>query len=372
MKHTRALMTAGVALATAWSAPALAADPIKLTVGGYGATIVGFASQDDGFLDATNGEVNAVDVKGDSEIHFSGLTTLDNGLTVAVHYEFEAGGRDVAEDTPDIWNISLSGEFGTLLAGADGTVLAAFATGAPRVGGRLFDGGLAEGDLIAGNYVINPGSEAPDAAFINSTGDAEAVSYVSPSLSGFTFGATYVPDTTAEDDPSMPGNGGAEAYGVAAQWVGEFGPVGLHVQTGWQTTDLSAIGEDLDEYQAGATLTYQGFSVGGAYKWGEHDVLNGEADDRAWEIGVAYESGPYGVSLGYIQTTLENGGTTGDDENRVIELAGLYNLGPGVDLVGGIGYVEFEDGVADGATQQQRDASENDGWVVATGLSLAF
>jgi hypothetical protein len=362
--------------------------------------MVGYASQDDDFLTATGTEATGVDVKGDNEIHFKGSTTLDNGLTVAVKYEIEAGGRNTTTDVGDEYAISVSGGFGTIVAGADDNALVAIAKGAPRVGGRLFNGDLDEGDLIGGAYVLNPGSTAPNATFINTNGDSESLSYISPAIAGFTFGASYVPDINGDDNPNQPSNasttGSNEAYGVGLMWNGEFSAVTIGVEGGYLWADnganstagaptTAAYNAAHEEWQVGAQVGYAGFSLGGAYRGISTDrkVASGntfavlgqrdQIDASAWEVGASYKTGPYGVSLSYFDSKTENTGlTTSDDTTKVWELAGEYAMGPGVKLVGGLGYVDFENGTAQGSTTAQINSNENNGWVVATGLSLSF
>jgi hypothetical protein len=390
--------TSALVAAASFAGAAQAADPIKLSVGGYGAVMVGYASQSDDYLTATGREVTGVDVKGDNEIHFKGSTTLDNGLTVAVKYEMEAGGRNSSADVSDEYAISISGGFGTIVAGADDNALVAIAKGAPRVGGRLFNGALDEGDLIGGAYVLNPGSSAPNATFINTNGDSESLSYISPAIAGFTFGTTYVPDVNGDDDPSQPiaANGAAgsnEAYGAGLMWNGEFSAVTLGVEGGYLWADAgpnavnagTAYNAGREEWQLGAQVGYAGFSLGAAYRDISQDrkaasgntfAVLGQRDEvnaSSWEVGASYKTGPYGVSLSYFDSQTENTGlTTSDDTTKVWELAGEYAMGPGVKLVGGLGYVDFENGTVQGATTAVTNSNQNDGWVVATGLSLSF
>lgn len=353
--------TSALVAAVAFAGSANAADPIKLSIGGYGAVVVGFVDQD--IQDNGSAEFNSVDVQGDNEIHFKGKTTLDNGLTVSVKYEFEAGGRSMS-DVSDEWNISVAGSFGTIVMGADDNALVAIAMGAPRVGGRLFNGGVDEGDLISGGYVVNPGVDVVNATFVNTNSDDESISYISPSFAGFTVGATYVSsvagsggDRGGQWATTAPGGkGAADAYGVGAMYNGEFGGVGVGLEGGYLTGDTAT--EEHNEWQVGAKLSYAGFGIGGAYR----NIDLGTDNDRfAWELGVGYTVDAYGVSLTYFDSTVEQAGA--DDEAQVWELAGQYTMGPGVMLVGGVGYVNF-DGAGTG--------NDNDGVVVATGLSLAF
>ncbi|SIS54843.1 porin [Insolitispirillum peregrinum] len=409
MKKTFAFAGALTAVATVMAvAPAFAADPIKLSVGGYGSVLVGYASQDDDFTKATGREVTGVDVKGDNEIHFKGSTTLDNGLTVAVKYEIEAGGRSVNNndtvDSADTYSISVGGAFGTIVAAADGTALSAIAKGAPVVGGRLFNAGLDENDLTAGAYVLKPNSgnfSAVDATFINTSGDSESISYISPAIAGFTFGASYVPDVNGDDNPAQPSSlpaaaGSNEGYGVGLAWDGELSGVTIGVEGGYLWADAGpnttstanvngAYNAGREEWQLGAQIGYAGFSFGGAYRDISQDrkAANGltlagqglrdEVNGRAWEVGAAYKTGPYGVSLSYLDSSMENSErNVSDDSMKIWELAGEYTMGPGVALVAGVGHVDFENGVAAGSNSTVVNSNENSGWVVATGLSLTF
>lgn len=377
--------TSALVAAAAFAGAANAADPIKLSIGGYGAVMVGYASQDDAYVRSTGSEVSAVDVKGDNELHFSGKTTLDNGLTVAVKYEVEAGGRSNSE-TVDEWSISLSGNFGTIKTGADDNALVMIHNNAPTVGGRLFNGGMAGGALISGDYVRKPTSvsTAGDTA-IDTNDDDEAISYISPSFAGFTFGASYVPSAAQGQNNSQThladSNTHSDAYGVGIGYAGKFGEVSVGADIGYLkadaartiTTNTAVRIDGRDEYQAGLKFGYAGFEIGGAYRNIQQGggALSRDADGEVWEAGVSYKTGPYGVSLSYLNATQEQGGLHSvakvqDDEASVVQLSGSYNMGPGVDLVGGIGYVSFD---SQGTAAQ---GNENDGWVAATGLSLSF
>ncbi|GAB3123185.1 porin [Novispirillum itersonii] len=366
--------TSALVAAAAFAGSANAADPIKLSIGGYGAVMVGYASNDDAFIRQSGNEVSAVDVKGDNEIHFSGKTTLDNGLTVAVKYEIESGGRSMS-DVSDEWSISLSGNFGTIKTGADDNALTMIHNNAPIVGG-----GLAGGDLLDGAYVVKPGSVSTETdTAIDTNGDREAISYISPSFAGFTFGASYVPSassTHGDDNPGATTTANtvvSDAYGVGLGYAGKFGDVTVSADIGWLTADTGNQVKNRDEYQAGLKFGYAGFEVGGAYRKINMDGITGQldADGTVWEAGVSYKTGPYGISLTYLDAKQADVGQTSvtsksDDKSKALQLSTSYNMGPGVDLVGGLAYVKFD------SAGTASTGNDNDGWVAATGLSLTF
>ena len=128
-----ALVAAGVLAANGAFAQS---QPISLSVGGYAERWVGFASFEEGTTD-----VNDIDVQEDSEIIFSGSTTLDNGLTFGVNVQLEG---QTAGDTIDETYIFVSGEFGEIMLGDEDS--AAYAM---HYGHQSHGAGLDSGDTSA-------------------------------------------------------------------------------------------------------------------------------------------------------------------------------------------------------------------------------
>lgn len=143
--------------------------------------------------------------------------------------------------------------------------------------------------------------------------------------------------------------------------------------------DTTAKSKGRNEYQAGLSLSYSGVTVGGGYhmikeKLGvtiaAKEEVKGSFDHSAWEAGVGYKTGPFGVAVSYLDLKqadldLKDKSQKGH-RSRAIQLTSEYIMGPGVMLVGGVGYTKFED-------KDSKEASDrNKGWVAVTGLSLAF
>ena len=106
---TTALVAAGVI-----GAPAQAADPIKLSLGGYFQAYWGYANQDDGVGRAGENLRNHGFYR-EGEIYFRGETELDNGITVGVNVQLEA---EACADQIDESYIYFEGAFGRLEFGA--------------------------------------------------------------------------------------------------------------------------------------------------------------------------------------------------------------------------------------------------------------
>ena len=121
------ILLAGVAAAAlaAGSGAARAAEPVTLSVSGYGHFGVGFKSVDQ----AVPGEPNrdGFGVMRDGEIHFNVRGTSDNGLTFSGSVEleaFSAGGDQIDRN----W-FAVSGAFGEVKIGADKSASYNLATG---------------------------------------------------------------------------------------------------------------------------------------------------------------------------------------------------------------------------------------------------
>ncbi|MHC4181272.1 MAG: porin, partial [Planctomycetota bacterium] len=106
---TTALFAAGALMAS----PASAEEKIKLGVGGYWQTVVSYTDQDE-----PDGEQDLLPdaVRQEGEIHFTGETTLDNGITFGVNIQLE--GVTQADQIDESYLI-VEGSFGRTLIGAE-------------------------------------------------------------------------------------------------------------------------------------------------------------------------------------------------------------------------------------------------------------
>ncbi|EME70497.1 hypothetical protein H261_07703 [Paramagnetospirillum caucaseum] len=428
MKKILFASTALVAAGMMSAGAASAAEKIKLDISGYSKWWVVGVWQDDSFqeqagLAAASYRSNA-DVKGDNEIHFKGSTALDNGLKVGVVITMEAGGHsDGVTDGIDNAYSWIEGGFGKVLAGmhANGTSL--LHVQAPDAAANFTKGGM-----MLGNFSVSrPGTvmgmnqrvgytSSSNTTNIISDDKAEKLTYVAPSFYGLTLGASYVPNvarnatgTSLGGHSRGTGNDRLQAWGGGALYANTFGPVGVKASAGYVWVDLKAVANKAEnaftQQSYGAQLSYAGFTLGGSFQRASDDRRNGgntaaalsgtsqigtikgaqaagvdvDFGGYAYDVGLQYASGPYAVSFAYFHssviglsnTTLRNGK---DDTIDAYQASGKYNLGPGVDVLASVGYIEYRDqrdGIA-GATAAVNSQYSNSGWAAMTGLSLAF
>ncbi len=195
------------------------------------------------------------------------------------------------------------------------------------------------------------------------TGKSTKITYFSERFAGFQVGASITPDAGAQgasfserDDDGDFEN----VFGVAANYVGEFGDFGVTV-SGWYETgdgnvDTSTSNnttggtsaEDVESYGVGFNVSYAGFTLGAGYvdldDQGITSTQSAAGEDAGeWiSVGLGYRSGPWGVSVGYYKAELGNAGSVGDTENEVIAIDAEYEIAPGWQLAASIGFNEAD------------------------------
>jgi predicted porin len=357
MKKNLLATTAMVAVGALAAQGAMAEDPIKLSVGGYSERWVGAAANDLG----GGNDVNDLDIQEDSEIHFKGSTTLDNGLTFGVNVQLEG---QVQGDLIDESYIFVRGDFGEVMLGDENGAAYAMSYGPVSMGTGLESGDLANWSAGGASFELHTTA----GNFARRDNDSTKIRYISPRFSGFQIGASYAPEATQDDDgfPSEASNIGNEegVIAVAANYDQKFGDTRVRVSGAYQhISDANGTSVN-DGYAAGvgARIGFGAFTVSAAYNY--QNERNNAVDSRStYGASVAYAEGPVGVSLGLIFGQDEGKTAAGDDEQYGVELGGKYKLGPGVEAKGSLFYYNRDDASA---------ANEASGYAVVGGIRLAF
>ncbi|MFZ4124853.1 MAG: porin [Rickettsiales bacterium] len=379
------LGTTGLIGAALLSAAANAETP-KVTLGGFADFQAGFTSDDadqntrstgfrndneisvhvDGKTDAGLGYGAVIDLEADINNDVDGQGT--NAARTFTYLEgnwgrFEMGGNRGATSTIRVDAADLAVATG----GINGAWTYFTNVTAPPAGGTLAASG---GFITTSKGFADHGSTTTlgDENFYNST----KVSYYSPKFSGFQVGASYTPDledrgqTVARNDTTA--NNYGEIFEVALGFDHQFenglklGASGTY-EAGKSDT---AAREDIRTYSVGALLGYQGWSVAGSYgSWGDSGrvVNTGDDDSNYWTVGAGYETGPFGVSATYLNSTREIAANTDNDFDNVV-LGADYKLAPGLTPYAEVSFYEFDQGGAGGF--------DNDGTTFLLGTQVAF
>lgn len=321
-----ALSVAGAANAAEWSAG----------IGGYMQIGVAFDGTDD---------VDGIGILRDGEIHAKAKLVADNGLTFDARVEFEATsqgdrscddavadladgetGSDVAscsgggDDIDENW-ARVSGSFGSIKIGGDDSAKNAYNNGV------IYSPGARVGYYDAFGLVAGS-----DQGGVAGAGDDVGIHYDSPNWMGFSFGASYIPDRTADnngEDSGVPvyesDNAGDEFWSIGAAYSGSFNDVGVGIS--------AAIGDAEDQdsvWHIAGNVSFSGFTIAGGY---EED----SSDQDEFYIGARYSTGPWTVAGGYSNTDIDDA-----EDTEVIAGWVSYAAAPGVTANVGIVHEDSE------------------------------
>jgi hypothetical protein len=367
---TTALAAAGL---LAFGAADANAKKIKIGLGGFLNTYVGFAEQD-GSFESTNSNparvgYDSLNIVSDSEVYFKGGTKLDNGIGVNVVIQME-GDPSGANGAIDESYVKLTGGFGDIRIGS--TKFASFVL---RHGGPGA-GALAMGNPDTNNWIVKPAANSlsPAQGTHIGGGDQLKAVYITPKVNGFRVGASYVPSTTnANTMPATGGNSGTQTqmYDIVASYENKLG--GMHLKA-----DVAAYREQgtaansIDGRRFGITMGFGAVTIGGsvlnedAVDTGQ-SILAANPDMESMDAGVSYKMTPATtVGLTYFNAKKDNAsGTAGEDSVTKIGAGITHSLGSGVNFVGTLANVDFED-------ESTADADNNGGWLAVAGIKVGF
>jgi predicted porin len=357
--------TTALAAMIAASGPAAAqGGRIKLGLSGYYKSAVSYVRESDDGL-AAGQDYNPVNVRQDSEIHFGGETTLDNGISVGFKTVLKAI-TDTADQMGE-HNMWFEGAFGRVEIGSDDDASDTMEYFAPQA---------AYGVNSPTFFIFAPVGAAPTGGYINQSGDANKVMYYTPRVDGFQFGASYAPNMHDKNgDKQSSGlattNGSDEmkdVVSVGANFIRTLGGVDVVVSGGyagatWEDNTDNKNLDDQRQWGYGVNLGYRGVTVGTSYaRRYNQSVTNPTYDyESFYDAGVEYATGPWAVSVGYSHgvQTYKNGG---EDRRCIYGLDGNYTVSPGLHALATLQYM-----------RESNDSANNvDGWGLVVGTTVTF
>lgn len=343
---------------TAIATPALASG-LSLDLGGHYKGYVAIHDQDNN----AGVETRDVDWFQETELHFGGETTLDNGLTVGVHIEADTDGGDAfAVDESYAY---FAGSWGRINAGDEDGAAYLLQVAAPSAdsnvdGIRTFINPVQYNAGAARNANVTVELDYANDG-INGrglTGDENKLTYLSPIFSGFQVGASYTPDTGAVTN-SLGGvslddvdNAYGSQYEAAVRYEGTAGSVGYIVGAGYTTTELEVTGpvaiaagsDNFDEWNVGVDLDLGAFGLGVVYTENNNGQTANDTNETL-VIGADYTTGAFKLGASYLNNENNGGGTTFDADRYTGGV--VYSYGPGMSFRGSISYLEEELGGVD-------------------------
>ena len=363
--------------------------PMEISVSGSYKAVVGYAQQASGFttssIGTSNTSYNTLDVKTDSALEISGSTKTDGGLSIDVTIELKTDQSANGDDHIGESSMSVGGGFGTIALGGTVAASRSMSVNAPSTGAM----GVFGED--SSNWIVKPTavSVSSEAGANIGGNDKAKLRWISPSFSGFTAGASYVPDLTSADG-NMPSNGGnsgtdASQIDVALKYSGKMGANAVSGSAGWwavdQATTAANANTATEGYSLGASATMGAITVGAGYKevatTGKalttattgNVSLSGTAnskDEEVVNVGVAWTQGKTTVALNYFNSEMEMATATDGEDSLTKWTLGLkYGMGPGIDFLGTVQNVNWQD---EGTLAE----NNNKGTAFVGGVTVAF
>jgi predicted porin len=329
-------------------------------------------------------------------ITLSGDTTLDNGLQVGVSFDWNTETHE-DEISRDGYVWMEFGGFRLELGSRQGAPnLMGYAAPTPSMFAWGFNSPVFTNVTVPGeNQAGGPGER------IAVSGTNEKLTLFTPRFGGFQLGASYTPDGTKDpaggifsgppDDNTAEQQ--SEVFEIGANFVQSFDDLDLNLSAGWAEGDLEANNaamnlEDRTDWTLGVSISWMSWTFGAGYKDSDQgqDLSNSGRVD--WNAGIRYVTGPWGVGVQYQETESELatatanahfddgemvgpilGVATGEDDATRFELAGQYEVGPGIAFQLGVQYVEYE---ADRTTAAATTANQNESTAIYLGTSIFF
>ncbi|WP_417831180.1 porin [Terasakiella sp.] len=378
MKKLLVASTALVAFAAVNSAQA--ADPIKISVGGYMNQFVGYTDQDeDGQQDYAEVNINS-----ETELYFRGSTTLDNGLTIGVNIDRYSDRDDAGGD--DVFLQVSSDSIGKIRIGQTKGAAYALSHSAPNVALGNNDGDVSDWIARPTQTAKLDNSASTGETFVYSDqtmtadegNDGQKIVYWTPNFSGFQAGVSYGIQRNGAAIESAVDVGGSNtrndtAWDAGIAYNGEFSGVSVGADVTYQRNfnggTTGTLVEDREAWRGGLSVGVAGFTIGGSYRSTDNERSIKDIDSSGWDLGVSYKTGPYGVSFSYASFEEDSSATaTTEDKAKTWVLGGSYDMGAGVTLIGSVFGAEYDDG----ATNTVNSTNDNEGFGVVTGLKVSF
>jgi len=366
MKRILLAGTAIVGLA-ALATPAHA--ELKLNLGGY---FSGYGVYADNNEPAAT-SLHNTGLRRDSELHVSGESTLDNGLTVGFHTEQALGGNTATDEAYAYF----SGGWGRANLGSEDGAAYLLQVAAPSAdsnvdGLRTYIQAITPSDIVFAAGTGVPGLpntgvldydqvSDPTAPAANGNGNTntDRLTYLTPKFNGFQAGASYAPqagqlalgNNIAPMTSDVTVNQFEDIWEVGARWDGEFQGFGISVGGGYSDASLEAqatalalvigsedtaplVTDGVQQWNAGANVTWSGFSLGGSFLRAQTentDVVDPgnsgatwvarslDVTQDTWTVGLGWDNGPYHLGGSWLRTDTERdaSGIVGTDDGAL-------------------------------------------------------
>jgi predicted porin len=369
------LSTAAVCgLAVAAAAPA-SANELELGVSGWFAGYGVYNNQDEPVGDSRR----AFDLRKNTEIHFTGETTLDNGLTVGVVVETNVDRADDTTNTVEESYAYFSGGWGRLNVGEEHAAPYLLQVAAPAADENI-DGIRPQINTFDLGIITSSTGLNNDRLIYSQTPTMRwnKLTYFTPVFNGFQAGVSYTPSLSEGDQTGLAAitsdDDAADfddALEASVRYEGSFEEIDLALGAGFTNMDreiTNAGQDDRTVWNVGADFDWGPFGLGFSYLEDDNGVSN-NGDASTFVVGADYHTGPYRFGVSYYNYDVESASGLqqgGANDLEVSRWTGgvTYEYGPGMSFRGSIAFIEGESEVA--------GDDERDGYQISVGTHINF
>ncbi|MGB0723231.1 MAG: porin [Gammaproteobacteria bacterium] len=229
-----------------------------------------------------------------SRLGFKGTEDLGGGLKAVFKYE-QAYDTDQAGAVTGARNtyVGLTGSFGTFVVGRHDTPakMAWYAQGTDLLG-----------DSIADMNADGVGGDDTGGHHFDEVRASNAIAYVSPNMSGFTFAGAIVPGETAAND------GLADSYSLGLMYKAG----GIKLGAGYESLAGGVGAPDDDMWHVGGSYTFDNVTLGATYMDINDDGNVAGTDREAFGLSGKVAFGANAVGANYRTTDQTTAAASGD------------------------------------------------------------
>lgn len=298
------------------------------------------------------------DFRSDMEVHVLVSGKTAGGITYGARIEFQndnvPGSGQTAVDTDETWLFVSSPTLGTVRLGDTDSAASVMQVRPPRY----------PAFYRPSWYIARPGGFNYIYSGVNDGSDITKITYLSPQFAGFDFGVSYAVNggegpriNNGTNNGSMQRDLLGSRYNeitAALRYRGNFSGVGIaagfvmsHAET--PRDQRPAARSTITAYSFGGTASFQGFTFGGEYTFGNYrgaspgTTATARGADMSWHylLGASYTFNPVTVTVnfgqGFQDRRLPTATLARDLRHTQVGVGASYTIAPGL-----LGYISYE------------------------------
>ena len=322
-------------------------DSLQVTLRGELRFSTGFSDQD---VSATSGRGYTFRVD-ESEIRMIARNNAENGLEYGVSIELLTGAGDSA-GADEAFAFVDSEAWGRVEMGDQDDAFDRMHVAAHDI---LVGRAGADGD--PGDFFAFGTGDAIDSPGVDSTSDDTKITYFTPRVAGFQFGSSLTPDSGQTSGGNATADSDSDGdfenvFSVAANYKEKFDDLAIAVSLGGEFGDSetrtgAATEGKIKTFAVGANMALAGFGLGASFAdFAEKGIsaadrsLGGDAG-AYYSLGASYRTGPWGVSLGWFESSVTNpSGSGAHTDVTILSLDAAYDVAPGWELMGSLHFAD--------------------------------